>query len=296
MEKKGLTASEIASLWAGYLNSTMSSCFMKYFIHTVEDEEIKQVVEYAYDLSLRYTEDIKRIFEKEIFPIPHGFTDEDVNTNVPRLFTDLFMISFIKSMAKLGLSTYALARSLSTRPDIRAAFKTCIETTLELDDKALQVLLNKGVLIRPPYLPVPEKVHFVKKKNFMSGLFGERRPLTALEITQIFVNLDTNLLGSNLMLAFGQVAQSKQIREFMWRGKQIADKHAKAFSQKLREDNLPAPSLWDISITESQEAPFSDKFMLFVTTFLNAAGLGNYGLATASSMRHDVVLHGRSSM
>ncbi|MFJ5763174.1 DUF3231 family protein [Neobacillus sp. NPDC093182] len=288
MEEKGLSAAEIASLWTSYLNVTMSTCLMKHFIFTVEDKEIKQVVEYAYDLSLHYTEEIKRIFEKESFPIPHGFTDKDLNRNTPRLFTDLFMINFIKSMAKVGLSSYAISRTLSTRQDIRAIFKTCIETTQELDDKAIQVMLNKGVLIRPPYLPIPEKVHFVKTKNFMSGFIGKRRPLTAPEITQLFVNLDSNLLGSNLMTAFAQVAKSKQIREMMWRGKQIAEKHAKVFAQKLREDNLPAPSLWDTSITESQEAPFSDKIMLFVTTFLNAAGLGNYGLSVASSMRHDL--------
>jgi len=288
MEKKGLTAAEIASLWAGYINNSMSTCLMKHFIYTVEDKEIKQVVEYACDLSLHYTMEIKRIFEKENFPIPHGFTDEDVNHNTPRLFTDLFMINFIKSMAKVGLSTYAISRSLSTRQDVRAVFKTCIETTQELDDKAIEVMLNQGVLIRPPYLPTPEKVQFVKTKSFMSGFLGKRRPLTAPEITQLFINLDSNLLGSNLMTAFAQVAKSQQIRHMMWRGKQIADKHAKVFAQKLREDSLPAPSLWDTSITESQESPFSDKIMLFVTTFLNAAGLGNYGLAAASSMRHDL--------
>ncbi|MEY2194630.1 DUF3231 family protein [Neobacillus sp. BF23-41] len=84
-------------------------------IHTVEDKEIKQVVEYAYDLSLNYTEEIKRIFEKENFPILQGFTDEDLHRNTPRLFTDLFMINFIKSMAKVDLSTYAISRSLSSK-------------------------------------------------------------------------------------------------------------------------------------------------------------------------------------
>ncbi|MEW9671100.1 DUF3231 family protein [Ammoniphilus sp. 3BR4] len=283
-----LTASEISSLWTSYMNGALSICILKYFLNTVQDEEIKPVIEYALEVANGYTEDIKKVFEKEDFPIPQGFTDNDVNMNAPRLVTDIFMLHFVKSIAKIGLSTFSLARCLSTRQDVRSVFKYCIDTTQELDDKALQVALNKGILIRPPYLPVPEKVSFVEGTNFMSGFFGERRPLTSIEITSIFTNLDTNLLGSNLMTAFSQTAQSQDVKTILWRGKKIADKHAKAFAQKLQEDNLPAPSLWDVSVTASQEAPFSDKLMLYLTTMLNAAGIGNYGLAAASSMRHDL--------
>jgi hypothetical protein len=291
MEKKNeveLTASEISSLWTGYINNMMSQCVMKYFIKTVEDEEIKPVLEYALELAILYNDETKKIFETEDFPIPHGFTENDVNLDADRLFTDLFMINFVKSMAKVGLSTYALARALSTRKDVRSLFKTCVETTMELDDRALDVMLNKGILIRPPYLPVPDRVRFIEKKNFLNGFIGERRPLVVQEITNLFTNLDTNLLGESLMTAFGQVADSQSIRDFMWRGRKIAKKHATAFASKLTEGNLPAPSLWDTSVTKSKEAPFSDKLMMFMTTFLNAAGIANYGLAASASMRHDI--------
>jgi hypothetical protein len=283
-----LTASEIAGLWTGYINNTSSTCLMKHFLNTVEDEEIKEVIEYSLELSLLYTSDIKHILEKENFPIPHGFTEHDVSLKAPRLFTDIFMINFVKSVAKVGLSTYSLTRSLSTRYDIREFYSKCIETTMKLDDKALNVMLNKGILIRPPYLPVPDRVRFIEKKSFMTGFFGERRPLVAQEITNLFTNLDSNLMGESLMIAFGQVAESKKVRDIMWRGKEIAHKHTMVFSKKLFDDNLPAPSLWDTSVTKSKVAPFSDKLMLFLTTFLNATGIGNYGLGVASSMRHDL--------
>ena len=283
-----LSSAEISSLWTAYLNNSMSICIMKYFFKIVDDEEIKPVIEYALTLTIRYNELIKKIMEKEDFPIPHGFTEQDVQISAPRLFTDIFLIHFVKSMAKVGLGTYSLARTLSTRQDVRSLFKECVDTTMELDDRALGVMLNKGILIRPPYIPVPDEARFIEKKNFMNGFFGERRPLTGPEITQLFINMDTNLLGESLMTAFGQVAESKQIRDLMWRGKEIAKKHAIIFAQKLKDDNIAIPSIWDTSITNSQIAPFSDKLMLFVTTFLIAAGIGNYGLAASTSMRRDL--------
>jgi hypothetical protein len=283
-----LTTSEIASLWTGYINNTLSIRLMEYFARTVEDEEIKEVIEYSLKSALLFTDDIKLILNREKFPIPHGFTEQDVNLKAPRLFTDIFMINFVKSMAKVGLSTYSLSRSLSTRYDIREFFKKCIESTMELDDKSLKVMLNKGILIRPPYIPIPNRVRFVENKNFLTGFFGERRPLIAQEITNLFTNLDSNLMGESLMTAFGQVTESEKVRDIMWRGKQIAHKHAMLFGRKLTDDNLPAPSLWDTSVTKSKVSPFSDKLMLFLTTFLNATGIGSYGLGVSSSMRHDL--------
>ncbi|WP_209122726.1 DUF3231 family protein [Alkalihalobacillus sp. BA299] len=283
-----LTTSEIASLWAGYINNTSSTCLMKYFYNTVEDEEIKQILEYSLELSLLYTDEIKRILERENFPIPHGFTDQDVNVKAARLFTDIFMLNFVKSMAKVGLGTYALSRSLSARQDVREFYKKCIETTMELDDKSLHLMLNKGILIRSPYLPFPDRVRYVKNQSFMNGFFGERRPLAVQEISNLSTNLDLNLMCESMMTAFGQVADSEKVRDLMWKGRQIAHKHVRIFTKKLVDDNLPAPSLWDTSVTKSKVAPFSDKLMLFITTFLAVTGIGDYGLGVASSMRHDL--------
>nr|WP_275580740.1 DUF3231 family protein [Aquibacillus albus] len=125
---------------------------------------------------------------------------------------------------------------------------------------------------------------------FKKGILEKKRALISQEITQLFVNTDTNLLGKNLMMAFAQVAKSHSVRKMMRKGKNIAEKHALTFTQKLQEEDLPSPSSLDLGVTDSQEAPFSDKLMLFLTAFLNAAGIGNYGLAMASSVRQDLAL------
>ncbi len=96
----------------------------------------------------------------------------------------------------------------------------------------------------------------MQKKSFLAGfLTNEKRPLTALEITHLFANLDTNTLGEILMIGFAQVAKSKEVREFIWRGKELSEKHRMIFSEKLIEDNVPAPSPWDSGVTKSTVTP-----------------------------------------
>ncbi|WP_158736023.1 DUF3231 family protein [Alteribacillus sp. YIM 98480] len=283
-----LTSAEIASLWTSYLNNTMSICVLKYFLKTAEDEEIKSVIKDGLHYSKNYNKIITDIFHAEQFPIPQGFTETDVNLNAPRLFTDIFIINFLKSMAKIGLGTYCLAYSLASRNDVRSLYKHCTETTTILDEKSLEVLKNKGIYTRSPYISYPEKVRFVHKKNFLAGFTTKRRPLTAQEITHLFTNLDTNILGHMLMIGFAQTAESNDIKEFIWKGQKIAEKHKKQFSQKLMEDHLPTPGPWDSGVTKSKEAPFSDKLMLFMISFLTASGISNYGLAMGASPRHDI--------
>ena len=72
----------------------MSKCVLGYFLKTVEDEEIKAVVQYAYDLSATHIEKLTTIFQEEQIPTPTGFTYDDVNFNAPRLYTDSFMLTY----------------------------------------------------------------------------------------------------------------------------------------------------------------------------------------------------------
>jgi hypothetical protein len=283
-----LTSAEMGSLWTAYLNETMSICILKYFIKTVQDPEIRPVIEYGLQLAEEYTRKITSIMEAENFPKPHGFTEEDMNLQAPSLFTDVILINFMKSMAKIGLGTYTLSYALASRDDIRAFFRYCIETTTELDERAVRVLKSKGLYVRPPYITKPDQVRFVEKNTFLSGYLTKRRPVSAPEITHLFANMDTNSLGDILFTGFAQVAKSQDIREFLWRGKQICTEHKRILAEILQEDHLPAPTPWDSGVTTSTTAPFSDKLVMFMSSFFCASGLGNYGLSMAASPRHDI--------
>jgi hypothetical protein len=82
MENSGnikLTSAEMASLWISYQNDTMSICVMKHFLCHIDDEEIREVLEYALHLSEQHIKTVTEFMKKEDFPIPHGFTENDVN-------------------------------------------------------------------------------------------------------------------------------------------------------------------------------------------------------------------------
>ncbi|MCQ6280871.1 DUF3231 family protein [Bacillus sp. EB600] len=81
-----LTSAEMGKLWAIYMGNSMSKCILSYFLQHVEDNNIKTLLENALKLCEEFMKTIKDIFEKENFPFPKGFSEEDINISVPRLF------------------------------------------------------------------------------------------------------------------------------------------------------------------------------------------------------------------
>jgi hypothetical protein len=157
-------------------------------------------------------------------------------------------------------------------------------------NKCIHFLLSKGVDVSPPPIPYPKKVDFVKKDSFIAALRGKTRPLTALEIKHLQININTNTLGKTLMLAFSQVASSEELREYFRKGAQLAQEQINELGKFLTNDNLPAPKLMDAYITDSTVSPFSDKLLLYHAVLANALGLQYYGTAVSRIMRHDLHL------
>ncbi|MBA2939099.1 DUF3231 family protein [Paenibacillus sp. CGMCC 1.16610] len=291
LEKKHdirLTSGELTPLWAGYQGDSMANCVLKYFLNKVEDAEVKPIVEYALGLTEEHMEFKNSLFKNEKFPIPLAFTDNDVNINAPRLFSDCFMLLYLRNMGIAGTVTYSMALASSSRQDIRAFFNHNLKTAAELLEKATTTLQSKGLLPRSPYIPYPDSVEFVQKEGWLNGVLGDRRPINGSEITQLFLNIMTNCVGQALMLGFSQVARTKEVVEYILRGRDISAKHIEVFSSVLRDDKLPAPMTWETDISNSKEAPFSEKLMLYHTVFLSTLGLGNYGAALATSTRRDL--------
>lgn len=84
-----LTSAEIAALWTQYVNETAGICFHKHMMEYIEDKEIKNVFEYAMSLGSKHLKKIKEFLTSENFPIPIGFTSDDVMLGTPRLFSDI---------------------------------------------------------------------------------------------------------------------------------------------------------------------------------------------------------------
>lgn len=284
-----LSSAELGNMWTTYMNESMAICFLRYFKQKLIDPEISPVLDYAYEVSVSHLELLTDIMNDENIPIPHGFTDEDVDIEAPALYSDNFYLVYLDNMGRVGMNAYSLALPLSSRDDIRRFFSECLETAIELTNKAKTVLLSKGLHVRPPIIPYPEKVDFVKNQNFLTGWFSNRKSLLSMEIAHLFANIHTNELGKSLLMGFSQVAQSKEVTEFMLRGKSIAMKHMEILGSLLREDELPASLTWDTAVTRSTVPPFSDKLMMFHTVTLISLGIGDYGASVSISSRRDLV-------
>lgn len=283
-----LTSSEVGGLWANYITDSLFICVYRYFLAKVEDKEIQTVLEHALDLSKQHVEVVANIFKEEGHAIPQGFTEEDVNVDSPRLFSDEFPLFYTKHMTKGALATYGVVLSHTYRNDIREHFMSCISSTMELFNEATGLLLSKGLEIRSPYIPYLEKVEMVDEQGFLAGWWGKQRPLTAAEITHLYSNIQTNHMGTALATGFGQVASSEDVKEYMKRGKEIAKKHVNLFSNYLHRNDLPSPITWDSFVQPINERPFSEKLMMFHISLMNASGIGNYGTSMSATQRRDI--------
>lgn len=283
-----LTSSEIANLWSQYINDSMSTRVISYYLATVQDNDIRSILEFALKLTKSHLEKITSFFQKENYPIPIGFTDEDVNLDAPPLFSDVFMLVYMNVMSIHGLTGYAGAIGTSIRADQRNYFIQCNTEAMELYNKIMEVLIHKGLITRPPSINPPERVDFVKKQSYLTGWFGNRRPLNAIEASGIFFNLHKTASKVVLEIGFSQVAKSNEIRAYIQRGHKLCDRQFIILNNILAESNLPTPQKWDAEVSNSTVSPFSDKLMLFHIVTLVSTASGYYGLAYSLSQRRDL--------
>ncbi|TRZ39309.1 DUF3231 family protein (plasmid) [Niallia circulans] len=283
-----LTSSEIGGLWANYISDSLFICVYRYFLAKVEDKETQAILKHALDLSYQHVKVITNIFKEEGHAIPQGFTDEDVNVDSPRLFSDEFFLIYTKQMTKGALATYGVVLPHTFRKDIREHFMSCIASTMELFNETTDLLLTRGLEIRSPYIPYLEEVDMVETQGFLAGWLGKQRPLMAAEITHLYSNIQTNHLASALLTGFGQVVHCADLKGYMKRGKNITKKHIEIFTSYLQDNALPSPHNWDDLVLPIKETPFSDKLMMYHTSLISAAGVGNYGTALSASLRRDI--------
>ncbi|WP_026700672.1 DUF3231 family protein [Salibacterium aidingense] len=284
-----LTSAEISQLWVTYMNDSAAICHLEHELNIVEDNEIKSILQYVLKVSQSHINSVVEIFNKENHPIPHGFKlSEDVDVTAPRLFTDKYYLNTLNQLGKIGLNNYSLAVSLVAREDIYHFFSTCLNESDKIIKWTNDVLLSKGLYVRPPQLPKAESFDYVTKQSFLTGYFGERRPLTATEIAHLYANFQRNALGSATMMGYSQVAKDKDVVQYFIKGKEIAQKHCAIFESYLKENDLPSPMMLDSEVTDSTIYTFSDKKMTFYSSTLTAVSLGYYGTGMSMSPRRDL--------
>lgn len=285
-----LTAAEMSSLWTQFINDTLAVCVNTYFLDKVEDHEVRPIIEGTLNTAKNNLSILSAIFIKEKFPIPIGFTDQDVHPQAPRLFSDTFVLMYLRQMSILAIAASSAALGLATRTDVVNLHKRVLNEGIELQDKTRELMLKQGTYVRPPYISTPDKVDFVEKQQFLAGFFGKRRAITSVEATHLFLNVQTNAVGKALITGFAQTAKTDDVKQYLLRGKKLSQKYIDLFTNLLIKEDLPAPMSWDSAVTDSTISVFSDKLIMFHITAMIAAGIGNFGMALAASPRRDIGL------
>ncbi|MDU1848258.1 MAG: DUF3231 family protein [Niallia nealsonii] len=288
-----LTSSEIASLWTSYLNNCMSKQVLTHMIQYVKDREIADVIRFAFRFAQKQGKRFETVFQKDEFAIPLGFSEADVNTKAPALFTDSFCLAYINHMAKAGLLAYGGFLAMSTREDLIAFFHHGLHYTSKLYHLSTSILEKKGLLVCAPYTSIPKEMDYIDNKKYLSGysLFHKKRPLNAVEVSHLYMNTQTNNMGLKITMAFAQTTTNKKVQAYMLRGRDISQKHLKIFTDTLINEGIQNPNSSDIGVTNSTVRTFSDKLMMFHIGLLSAAGVGNYAMAGGASQRSDLLLN-----
>lgn len=282
-ENINLTSSEIACLWASWMESSIKERMVQYFLQTVEDPEIRKVLEYTLSIARKHLQRLTEIYVREKHPIPRGFTASDVNLEAPRLFSDSFIISFLEEMARTRLDGYGAALQMSARSDVRQYFTECVADPAEIYNRSVSVMLSRGTLVRPPQIRIPEKLDLASKRSFLARQIPKRQPINSVHVSHLFLLLQKNHLIKALCTGFSQVAKKDQVRQYMLRVRKIAGKHIEILGSRLLKNDLPVSLPWESGVTDSKTAPFSDLLMLNKLRSLNVILAVSYARALAVS-------------
>jgi hypothetical protein len=286
--KTHLTAKELSSLWSTYMHYTFITCFVKHFLQNVEDQDVKLLLEDGAAIANHRVSRAIEILSQEQYPIPTGFSDEDLVQNAPRLYSDVFYHFYLQEMITLGLGINSICFTGAVRSDVREFYHECILSSMRFFNNATDTMLAKGIMVRPPYITTAKTVDFVKSQDFLTGFLGRRRPLLTMEIASLHQLVLTNFVGKSLLLGFKQVCESNQVRAYISRGVKLSSKIIDTFGSFLSREDLPVPMIWDSMVTDSAAATFSDKLIMFHISVLTASGFQNMGNALSTALRHDI--------
>lgn len=285
-----LTSTEIGALWGQYVNGTMVNCVNKYMLSIIEDKSIKEVFDDAIKITENQMQQVSTFILNDGFPLPVGFTETDINSNIKRLFSDIFCLDYLYLMTIHGLNGHLYSLTTSVRKDLRDFFDSCLTEGKNMYQRTVDLLLEKGHFQRDPYFFPRANPEFIDSKKYLDGFWGDKRPLSAIEIGNISLNLKKSIMAKTLGIAFSQIAGTKEIRKFLTDAVQTSNDHIQLLSKKLKDDNLPVPMSWETEITESTDSPFSDKLIMHHTGFLFLTSQSYHGLGLAGSMRSDLIL------
>lgn len=286
--KTPLVSSEISGIWNSYMGENLVMHMSKYFSNRVDDNQIRDILQYNLNLSNQRIKVLTYLFNQESLPLPEGLTDSEVNINAPRLFTDTLYLQYLAYEARASMRSYSVILSRITRSDMRNYFSRCIQESTDLYNRTVELGLLKGIFIKAPQVEVPKEVKYIKNKSFILDMFGKKRALLTDEITDIISITNDTVLRKALLIGFNQVCKNKEISNYISRVITLANKQNNGLDSFLVDEDIPVGSSSDSYVTDSTISPFSDKIMLSKTLIMYRIKVGSISIALSNIMRSDL--------
>lgn len=291
-EKSSITSSELGVLWLTYQEKTMNLRILEYLIEKADEEKAKDMMTKFYGELDKYVRNITEIFQQEGAVIPVGYTPEDVNKDVPKLYDNGFDIMFVRLLSQISMGLHALNITMAFREDIVTMLKDLTAMTQNYYNLSTQYLLEKGLLPKSPHVSMPKSVEFVKDYSYFGGLainpFSEKRILNTVEVALIHHSIESNIFGLQLINGFAQCANKEEVKKYFNEGAELAKGIVKEQSETLLQNDIQVPQTAGGNATRSKVAPFSDKLMMYCISMFCSFSLGSGSLGTAFSLRNDL--------
>lgn len=286
-----LTSSEVGALWQEFVFGTSTDIINQYMFSIIEDKKIKALFEEAIKTFAKQKKQITAFLEKDGFPIPIGFTEADLNKGAKRLFSDKFCLHYLYIITIHGLLGHVTSLGISARKDLRHFFDSADSDGKKMYHKTVELLEEKGIFQRDPYFYPESNPEFVSGTQFLDGnSLGKKRPLASTEMVSLSLNIKKKIMQKSLSIGFSQVTQSKEVRGFLDSVQKDSDSQIQSLGNILHADSLPIPTSMESEVTNSQEAPFSDKLMLFHIGMLMQIAQSFHGTGLATAMRYDLAV------
>lgn len=285
-----ITSSELGSLWMIYQSTSALLMIFDLFKNITIDKEAQTILSEYITEAQNKQNGIVSIFNNEEAVIPIGFDERDIVREVAPLYDDIFNIIFLRQMMKLNFGHSSVFSAMSYMKEVNDLLKLNYDISNKYYMMTTNYLLGKGVLARPPYVNMPKEVEFIEDKNYMSGLniFSHKRSFNTIEVGYINEAIEYNIFNMQLLMGFAQVAKESEVKKYFIEGKELAKKNISILSATLLQSDIQPPGSWAGKATDSTQAPFSDKLMMYINSLLASTALGFTALGTSFNMRNDL--------
>jgi len=286
-----MSAAELGSLWTTHQKKTMILRFLEYFIEKADDQRAKELMSGLWEELDQKVMELRTMLENDGAVPPIGFTEKDVNLNAPKLYEHGFDIMFCRTLKEISMAMYVLHITTAYREDIVLYYKQLTDITQTYYNLFTQYLLENDFLPRPNFTNMPHTPEYITSKNYMNGIhmFNEKRDLNSVEYSLLFHSIETNITGMQLMSGFAQCAKDEDVKKYFLKGRELSKEILNGTAKILIENKIQPPATSGGTVTNSTEAPFSDKLMMFCNYLLGGFSIGGQGFDSVFILRNDVV-------